>query len=110
MLAHRILAYLTELGTMHRRGAASLAGLAPHACDSGAMRGRRIIWGGRAEARRTLYLAAFIATRCDPALKRFRQRLQDNGKPPKLAIIAAARKLVTILNAMLKSQSEYEKP
>ena len=92
---------------MSRRAAASLAGLAPHACDSGAMRGRRMIWGGRAEARRALYLAAFIATRCDPELKRFRQRLQNNGKPPKLAIVAAARKLVTILNAMLKSGAEY---
>ena len=109
ILAHRILAYLPELGTMDRRGAASLAGLAPHACDSGAMRGRRMIWGGRAEARRALYLAGFIASRHDPALRAFRKRLQDAGKPFKLAIIAVARKLVTILNAMLKTGAEFEK-
>ena len=109
ILAHRILAYLPELGKMDRRGAASLAGLAPHACDSGAMRGRRMIWGGRAEARRALYLAGFIASRHDPALRAFRKRLQDAGKPFKLAIIAVARKLVTILNAMLKTGAEFEK-
>ena len=110
ILAHRILAYLPELGTLDRRAAASLAGLAPHACDSGRMRGRRMIWGGRAEARRTLFLAAFIATRHDPAFKAFRDRLQDAGKPPKVAIVAAARKLVTVLNAMLKSGKEYAVP
>lgn len=107
VLAHRILAYLPELGTMDRRRAASLAGLAPHACDSGMMRGRRMIWGGRAEARRALYLAGFIASRYDPGMKAFRKRLQDAGKPPKLAIVAVARKLVTILNAMLKTRSEF---
>lgn len=107
VLAHRILAYLPELGTLDRRAAASLAGLAPHACDSGTMRGRRMLWGGRAEARRALYLAAFIATRFDDRLRAFRNRLQDAGKPPKLAIIAAARKLVTILNAMLRDGQQY---
>lgn len=108
VLAHRILAYLPELGTLDRREAAALAGLAPHACDSGTMRGRRMIWGGRAEARRALYLAGFIASRFDPGLKAFRDRLQDAGKPPKLAIIAVARKLLTILNAMLKNRREYQ--
>jgi transposase len=107
VLAHRILAYLPELGTLDRRAAASLAGLAPHACDSGTMRGRRMLWGGRAEARRALYLAAFIATRFDDRLRAFRERLQDAGKPPKLAIVAAARKFVTILNAMLRDQQQY---
>ncbi len=107
ILAHRILAYLPELGTLDRRAAASLAGLAPHACDSGRMRGRRMIWGGRAEARRALYLAAFVATRHDPEMKAHRERLQNAGKPPKVAVIAAARKLVTVLNAMLKNGQEY---
>jgi transposase len=106
-LAHRILAYLPELGALNRRAAASLAGLAPHACDSGTMRGRRMIWGGRAEARRALYLAGFIASRCDPGLRAFRERLQEAGKPPKLAIVAVARKLLTILNAMLKDRKPY---
>ena len=109
-LAHRILAYLPELGVLDRRAAASLAGLAPHACDSGHMRGRRMIWGGRAEARRALFLAAFIATRHDPAFKAFRGRLQDAGKPPKVAIVAAARKLATVLNAMLKTGKDYAAP
>ena len=109
VLAHRLLAYLPELGQLDRRSIASLAGLAPHPCDSGAMRGRRKVWGGRPEARRTLYLAAFIATRCDPGFKDFRAGLQDRGKPPKLAITAAARKLATILNAMLKSRTPYAK-
>ncbi len=109
VLAHRILAYLPELGSMDRRGAASLAGLAPHACDSGTLRGRRMIWGGRAEARRALYLAGFIASRYDPSLRAFRKRLQDAGKPPKLAIVAVARKLVTILNAMLKTRTQFAK-
>ena len=102
VLAHRLLAALPELGRLDRRALASLAGLAPRPCDSGTMRGRRKIWGGRPEARRTL-----IATRHDPVLKAFRQRLEDKGKPPKLAIIAAARKLATILNAMLKTQKPY---
>lgn len=109
VLAHRLLAYLPELGQLDRRRIASLAGLAPHPCDSGAMRGRRKIWGGRPEARRTLYLAAFIATRCDPDFKDFRAGLQDRGKPPKLAITAAARKLATTLNAMLKTRTPYAK-
>ena len=107
-LAHRILAYLPELGALDRRAAASLAGLAPHACDSGTMRGRRMIWGGRAEARRALYLAGFIASRCDPGLRAFRERLQEAGKPPKLAIVAVARKLLTILNAMLKHGKPFK--
>lgn len=71
------------------------------------MRGRRMIWGGREEARRALYLAAFIASRCDPKLKAFRKRLEDAGKHFKVAIIAVARKLVTILNAVLKTRTEY---
>lgn len=108
VLAHRLLAALPELGRLDRRSLASLAGLAPHPCDSGTMRGRRKVWGGRPEARRALYLAAFVATRHDPGLQAFRQRLQDQGKPPKLAIIAAARKLATILNAMLKTQTPYK--
>ena len=107
VLAHRILAYLPELGSLSRRAAAALAGLAPQACDSGMMRGRRMIWGGRAEATRTLYLAAFIASRHDPALRTFRRRLQDAGKPVKVALVAVARKLLTILNAMLKSRTTY---
>lgn len=110
VIAANLIARLPELGRLGRRAIASLAGLAPHACDSGQMRGRRRIWGGRAELRRTLYLAAFIASRHDPRIKAFRARLQDAGKPPKLAIIACARKLLTILNAMLRDGTDYSKP
>ena len=100
---------LPELGSMDRRKIASLSGLAPHARDSGYFKGKRRIRGGRAHICRTLYLAAFIASRYDPTLKAFRNHLQDAGKPTKTAIIATARKLVTILNAMMKNQCEYQK-
>lgn len=102
-----LLARLPELGRLDRRQIASLAGLAPHADDSGLRRGKRRIWGGRADLRRALYLAAFVASRHDPTLKAFRQRLQDAGKPVKLAITACARKLLTILNAMFRDQADY---
>ncbi len=102
-----ILARLPELGQLDRRGIASLAGLAPHACDSGHRRGRRHVWGGRADVRRALYLAAFIASRRDPALKAARDRLEAAGKPAKVAILATARKLLTILNAMSRDQRNY---
>ena len=107
LLAASLLARLPELGRLDRRAIASLAGLAPHACDSGRFRGKRRIWGGRAEVRRTLYLAGFIASRYDPALRAFRRKLQEVGKPVKLAIVACARKLITVLNAMLRDQREH---
>lgn len=107
VIAATILARLPELGQLDRREIASLAGLAPRARDSGIMRGKRCIWGGRAELRRTLYLAGFVASRHDPTLKAFRTRLEAAGKSPKAAITATARKLVTILNAMFKTQQSY---
>jgi transposase len=107
VVAAGLVARLPELGHLDRRAIASMAGLAPHACDTGHMRGRRSIWGGRADVRRMLYLAAFIASRCDPRLRAFRARLQDAGKPFKAAIIACARKLLTILNAMLRDATDY---
>ncbi len=104
-----LIAYLPELGQLDHRKIAALAGLAPHANDSGIHRGKRRIWGGRETARRALYIAAFIASRYDPNLKAFRKRLQDNGKPVKVAIVACARKLLTILNAMEKNGQIYVK-
>lgn len=106
-LAATLLARLPELGRLTRRQIASLAGLAPHACDSGLHRGQRHIRGGRAEVRRALYLAAFVASRYDPTFKAFRARLQAQGKPTKLALTATARKLLTTLNAMLRDGSDY---
>ncbi len=104
-----LLARLPELGQLEARQIAALAGLAPHACDSGLSRGKRHIWGGRAGVRRALYLAAFIASRYDPVLKAFRTRLQDAGKPTKVALTACARKLLTILNAMMRDGKDYVK-
>jgi len=105
--AATLLAWLPELGHTDRRAIAKLAGLAPHACDSGNSRGKRRIWGGRSRITRALYIAAFVASRCDPRLAAFRKRLQDTGMPFKPAIIATARKIVTILNAMIKNHAEY---
>jgi transposase len=107
VIAATLAAELPELGQIDRRAIAKLAGLAPHACDSGLHRGKRRIWGGRARARRSLYLAGFIASRYDPTIKAFRSRLEAAGKPVKLAITACARKLLTILNAMLRDQTDY---
>lgn len=104
-----LIARLPELGHLDHRKIASLTGLAPHASDSGLHRGKRRIWGGRADVRRALYLAAFIASRYDPTLKAFRKRLQDAGKPVKVAITATARKLLTILNAMFRNSQNYRK-
>lgn len=106
-IAAILVARLPELGQLDRRAIASLAGLAPHACDSGLRRGRRHVWGGRADVRRALYLAAFVATRRNPALKAARERLEAAGKPTKVAILATARKLLTILNAMARDQRDY---
>jgi transposase len=106
-VASVLIAGMPELGQTDRRGSACLGGLAPHASDSGHRRGRRKVWGGRAQVRRALYIAAFIASRCDPHLKAFRKRLQDAGKPFKVAIIAVARKLLTILNAMIRDGRDY---
>jgi transposase len=107
-LAPAVTAWLPELGTLDRRAIAALGGLAPQACDSGHRRGKRQVWGGRAEVRRALYLAAFVASRHDPQLKAFRQRLIDAGKPLKLVLIALARKLLTILTAMIRDHRDYE--
>jgi len=106
---------LPELGRANRRAIAQeagytpkLASLAPMACDSGKMTGKRRIWGGRAEVRRSLYMAAFIASRHDPALKAYRQKLESAGKPFKVTIIAVARKLLIQLNAIVRENRNYD--
>lgn len=104
-----LIACLPELGRLDHRQITSLVGLAPHATDSGLHRGKRHIWGGRPNVRRALYLAAFVASRYDPAIKAFRKRLQDAGKPVKVALTACARKLLTILNAMCKNGKNFLK-
>lgn len=102
-----IMATMPELGNLDRRAIAALAGLAPHADDSGRRRGKRTTWGGRAPVRRVLYIAAFIASRHAPFFKDMRQRLEAAGKPFKVIMIAIARKLLTILNAMIRDSRDY---
>lgn len=107
-IAPVLIARLPELGALNRRAIASLAGLAPHAADSGQRTGKRRVWGGRTDVRRALYLAAFIASRHDPQLRAFRSRLQAAGKCFKAAVIATARKLLTNLNAVIAQGRNYE--
>lgn len=106
--ATTLIADVPELGTLSRREIAALVGLAPFNRDSGKMRGRRSIFGGRAEVRRTLYMAALTAIRFNPAIKRFYNRLVEAGKPKKVAIVACMRKLLTILNAMVRTGKEWD--
>ena len=98
-------AALPELGRLGRRQIAKLVGVAPLADDSGARKGRRRIWGGRAEVRAVVYMAALVAIRHNPVIKAFHSRLIAAGKPKKVAIVACMRKLLTILNAMLRDQA-----
>jgi transposase len=105
--ARTLLAELPELGTLDRRRIAALVGVAPFNCDSGQHRGQRHVWGGRGPVRATLYMAALTATRYNPSLRSFYQRLRAAGKPAKVALVATMRKLLTILNAMVKHQSRW---
>lgn len=97
-----LLAYLPELGTLNRKSIAALAGVAPFNRDSGTLRGKRAVWGGRSRIRASLYMGALVATRHNPVISTFYQRLSAAGKPKKLALTACMRKLLIILNAMLK--------
>jgi len=97
------LAYLPELGTLTKGEAAAIVGLAPHAKDSGTLKGHRRISGGRREVRSSLYMAALTALRLNPTLQAFARRLRERGKPAKVAITAVMRKLIVILNAVLKT-------
>lgn len=102
-----LLAELPEIGTLTRRTIAALVGVAPFNCDSGQFRGRRMIWGGRPSVRAALYMAALVASRHNPVLARFYQRLIAAGKPKKVALVAVMRRLLTILNAMIKHQTAW---
>lgn len=102
-----LMAELPELGTLNRHQAAKLAGVAPLNCDSGEQRGTRHIFGGRARVRSALYMATLTATRCNPVIKEFFARLMARHKPFKVAMVACMRKLLTILNLMLKTQTPW---
>ena len=102
-----LLAELPELGRLSRKEIAALVGVAPLARDSGTMRGRRTIWGGRASVRAVLFMAAAAATRWNPVIRTFYQRLRAAGKLAKVALTACMRKLLTIANAIMRSQSPW---
>ena len=101
--AYTLLAYLPELGTLSRGAIAALAGVAPMNADSGPMRGQRHIRGGRAPARKALYMAALCATLHNPLIKTFYKTLRAKGKPAKVALTAVMRKLLLHLNSILKT-------
>jgi transposase len=107
-VARTLLIDLPELGHLGRREIASLVGVAPFARDSGAIRGIRRIRGGRASVRTVLYLAAMTAARFNPRLSALYQRLRQAGKAPKLAFVAVARKLLTILNAIARDRTAWQ--
>ena len=106
-LSLTLLAYLPELGTLDRRKIAALVGVAPFNRDSGTLRSKRTVWGGRARIRAVLYMGALVASRHNPVIRDFYQRLLAAGKPKKLALIACMRKLLVILNSMLKHGSPW---
>jgi transposase len=108
VVSRALLASLPELGRLTGGEAAALAGLAPHARDSGATRGARSIQGGRPAVRRAMYLAALAASRCQGPLREFAERLKGRGKRGKVVLIAVARKLVTIANALLRDGVAWE--
>ena len=99
---------LPELGTLSRQQIAALVGVAPLNCDSGTLRGRRTVWGGRARVRAVLYMGTLVATRHNPVIKVFYERLCAAGKAKKVALTACMRKLLTILNAMLKHRTPWQ--
>jgi transposase len=102
-----LIAILPEIGSLSRRRITALAGLAPFNDDSGPRVGRRKIWGGRAEVRRVLYMAVVSAIRCNPTIRATYQRLVTAGKPKKLALTACMRKLLIILNAVVRDQTPW---
>lgn len=105
--ANSLIAEMPELGKLSREQIAALAGVAPMNHDSGSMRGRRAIKGGRSSVRSALYMAAFNAMRYNPVIERFALRLSDAGKPFKVVIVAAMRKLLIILNTIIKTNTPW---
>jgi len=105
--AAALIAYLPELGTLTHKQIAALVGVAPFCRDSGTLRGRRTVWGGRSAVRRALYMATLVAVRHNARLRTFYERLIATGKAKKVALLAALRKLLVILNAMLKHRTPW---
>ena len=108
IVSRTLIADLPELGRLDRKQIAALVGVAPLNRDSGKMRGRRTTWGGRAKVRSALYMAALVASRHNPVLTAFYQRLVSAGKAKKVAITAVMRKLLTILNAIIRDRRPWQ--
>jgi transposase len=102
-----VCATLPELGRIPRKQLAALVGVAPYNCDSGTLRGHRHCWGGRAQTRRVLYMATLAATRCNPIIRPFYERLLSAGKPKKVALVACMHKLLLIMNAMVRDNTAW---
>lgn len=107
VLARTLLAELPELGTLTHKRLSALVGVAPFNRDSGTYRGKREVWGGRTPVRAALYMGALVATRHNPVIKEFYGRLLAAGKPKKVALVACMRKLLSILNAVLRDRIPY---
>ena len=108
MASATLLGQLPELGRLNRKEIAALVGVAPLNRDSGTRSGRRAVWGGRAEVRAVLYMAALVASRRNPVLTAFYQRLVAAGKPKKVALTACMRKLLISLNAMVRDHAHWQ--
>lgn len=103
-----LMANLPELGHLNRRQVAALVGVAPFNCDSGTFKGRRRVWGGRGDVRAVLFMATLTARRCNPVIRAFYERLTAAGKPYKVAMTACMRKLLTILNAIVRDGTSWQ--
>ena len=110
VLCRTLLAELPELGCLSPRELSALVGVAPLNRDSGILRGRRTVWGGRARVREALYMGALIASRFNPAIREFYERLVEAGKPKKVALVACMRKLLVILNALMRERTPWRCP
>ena len=110
VLCRTLMAELPELGSLAPRELSALVGVAPLNRDSGTLRGRRAVWGGRARVREALYMGALVATRYNPHIKEFYERLVGAGKPKKVALVACMRKLLVILNALLRDRTPWRYP
>ena len=108
VFAHSLIALMPELGEMTGRQAASLLGVAPFDCDSGSFKGQRRIFGGRRNLRDVAYMAALVASKWNPTLKDFRDRLKAAGKKPKVALVAVMRKMIVTLNAMIRNNQTWK--
>jgi transposase len=107
VLAITLLSEVPELGEANRQEIAALVGIAPFNWDSGKLRGKRAVWGGRSQVRAVLYMATLVATRCNPVIRALYSRLVAAGKPKKVALVAAMRRLLIILNSMIRTQQNW---